>query len=117
MILIGGIITFIVSRSLKRSELNNEEKQKHLEEEKTFDNPFIISEAQAEKVAKWLHMYNQSSNTLTIDYRGNPEIECGDTVYVDTQFGDYMPIRVIDTKITAGGSIKGTLKGIKEVVK
>ena len=33
MLLIGGIITFIVSRSLKRSEFNNEEKQKHLEEE------------------------------------------------------------------------------------
>lgn len=33
MILMGGVITFIVSRSLKRSEINNEEKQKHLEEE------------------------------------------------------------------------------------
>lgn len=76
----------------------------------TEENPLIteddMSDALAEHVAKYLQM----RNTYDADYRGNPELEVGDVIGLQTRYTDEMDALVLTDEITFNGSLRGKIK-------
>jgi hypothetical protein len=54
--------------------------------------------------------------THTVSYRGNPEIEAGDGMYLQTAYGSYISALTLSHTINFNGALSGTLilKSISE---
>lgn len=70
-------------------------------------NPLISSVDHAVKVSEWISDYYKKRVKMSVTYRGNPEIDADDLIYVQSQFSDYFPVRVTKTQIDYNGAIKG----------
>ena len=80
---------------------------------KTFKNPLITSRDQADLIARWLYDYIAKTSTFKVGYRGNPEIELFDVIYLQSQFADYVVSRVQSHTITFNGGITGEMEVVK----
>ena len=49
-------------------------------------------------------------NTYDMSYRGNPEIEVGDLIGMQTRYTDDMPVLVLTDEITFNGALRGQIK-------
>ena len=80
---------------------------------KTFDNPLVSSAKQAETMANWLQDYLAKTNTFSVSYRGNPEVQPFDIIYIETDFEKYVTARTTKNTISFGSGMTGTWEGIK----
>ncbi|MFV0394040.1 MAG: hypothetical protein ACK5LC_06550, partial [Coprobacillaceae bacterium] len=80
---------------------------------KTFKNPLITSREQSEEIARWLYDYIEKTSTFETSYRGNPEIEPFDIIYLQSQFEDYVVSRVKSNTIKFGSGMSGEMEVIK----
>lgn len=78
-----------------------------------YKNPLIYGLEKAVDMSNWLYDYVLKGNTITLEYRGNPEVQPLDIIYVDTKFEEKLICRVISNSITVTGSMKGEMKVIK----
>jgi hypothetical protein len=85
----------------------------HFGTTKTFKNPLITSREQAELIARWLYDYVEKTSTFNVPYRGNPEIEPFDIIYLQSQFQDQVVSRVKSNKIEYDGTLSGNMEVIK----
>ena len=60
----------------------------------------------ADQVKKYLQM----RNTYQTKYRGNPELEVGDVIGLQTLYTDEMDALILVDEITFNGSLSGKLK-------
>lgn len=76
----------------------------------TLENPLITSEENARAVAEWVRDYLLLRNTYEFAYRGSPEVECGDLVWLETQFAPHTaPARVLKSELSFDGSLRGKM--------
>jgi hypothetical protein len=80
---------------------------------KTFRNPLITSREQSELIARWLYDYIEKTSTFNVPYRGNPEVEPFDVIYLQSQFEDYVVSRVKSNTINFNGGMSGEMEVIK----
>jgi|AKZA01.1.fsa_nt_gi hypothetical protein len=80
---------------------------------KTFSNPLITTREQSELIARWLYDYIEKTSTFTVPYRGNPEIQPFDVIYLQSQFEDFVVSRVKSNTIHFNGGISGDMEVIK----
>ena len=76
-------------------------------------NPLITDLTNAQTTAVWIADYFSKRNFLTTDYRGNPEIDAHDLVYMESQFEALFPVRIMDHKIEFNGALSGSVKAVK----
>lgn len=62
--------------------------------------------ALADHVAKYL----QLRNTYDVSYRGNPELECGDIIGLQTMYSAIITGLILTDEITYNGSLRGRVK-------
>jgi len=80
---------------------------------KTFRNPLVTTREQSELLARWLYDYIEKTSTFTVPYRGNPEIEPFDIIYLQSQFEDFVVSRVKSNTINFNGGMSGDMEVIK----
>ena len=76
------------------------------------DNPMIWNEEMAKKVSDWYYDYVKKGVQVSFDYRGNPELEPFDFIYIETQYEKRVPICVTKTVLEFDGGLKGSVEGV-----
>lgn len=74
------------------------------------ENPLISSESMSDALAEHAAKYLQMRNTYDASYRGNPEVEVGDVIGLQTRYTDDMDALVLVHEIDFNGSLKGKMK-------
>lgn len=80
------------------------------------DNPIITDPANAAAVAKWTADYLSLRRTYTEDYRGEPALDAGDVITMQTQYTDSLPAKVLENVVKFDTALSGTitLKGMSQ---
>lgn len=78
------------------------------------ENPLITNDTMCQALADHVKSYLQMRNTYEASYRGNPEIEVGDIIGLQTLYTDEMDALILVDEITFDGSLSGkmTVKGL-----
>ena len=74
------------------------------------ENPLITNDEMCTALANHVKNYLQLRNTYDADYRGNPELEVGDIIGLQTLYTNEMDALVLVDEITFNGSLSGKLK-------
>ncbi len=74
------------------------------------ENPLITDETMCTALASHVITYLQMRNTYEATYRGNPEMEVGDIIGLQTQYTDEMDALILVDEITFNGSLSGKMK-------
>lgn len=78
------------------------------------ENPLITNDTMCAALANHVKSYLQMRNTYEASYRGNPEMEVGDIIGLQTLYTDEMDALILVDEITFDGSLSGkmTVKGL-----
>lgn len=78
------------------------------------ENPLITNDTMCQALANQVKSYLQMRNTYEANYRGNPEMEVGDIIGLQTLYTDEMDALILVDEITFDGSLSGkmTVKGL-----
>lgn len=78
------------------------------------ENPLITNDTMCQALANHVKSYLQMRNTYEATYRGNPEMEVGDIIGLQTLYTDEMDALILVDEITFDGSLSGkmTVKGL-----
>lgn len=82
------------------------------EEKSPLQNPLITDLTNAQNTALWMADYFSKRNFLSTDYRGNPEIDAHDLVYMESQFEPLFPVRLMTHEVDFDGALSGKLKAV-----
>lgn len=103
---------------IKGQELKNQTYVQSIDYEekgsiKQFSNPLVSSIDDAQQISDWLHDYIAKTNTISINYRGNPEVQPFDIIYAQSDFEKVMTCRTKKNEINFDTALSGTWEGIK----
>lgn len=78
------------------------------------ENPLITNDTMCQALVNHVKSYLQMRNTYEANYRGNPEMEVGDIIGLQTLYTDEMDALILVDEITFDGSLSGkmTVKGL-----
>ena len=78
------------------------------------ENPLITNDTMCQALTNHVKSYLQMRNTYEANYRGNPEMEVGDIIGLQTLYTDEMDALILVDEITFDGSLSGkmTVKGL-----
>lgn len=74
------------------------------------ENPLITNDEMCSALAAHIADYLQMRNTYEADYRGNPEMEVGDIIGLQTPYTSEMNALILVDEITFNGSLSGKMK-------
>lgn len=74
------------------------------------ENPLITNEAMRVALTNHVMTYLTMRSTYDVDYRGNPEVEVGDIIGMQTRYTDDMPVLVLTDEISFSGGLRGNIK-------
>lgn len=80
------------------------------------DNPLVSSHIYAQSLGEWVADYASQRQEYNIDYRGNPEIESGDTIYLETRTAGDIKVKVLSHEISFNGGLSGSMKARGNIV-
>lgn len=82
----------------------------------TWDNPLISDYAHCKDVAEWVADYMASGIEYELDCRGEPAIDCGDTIYQENKYVDNLKTIVEEHQMNfgTGGYISGALRTLRK---
>ena len=74
------------------------------------ENPLITNDSMCLALANHVKNYLQMRNTYDADYRGNPEMEVGDIIGLQTRYTNEMDALILVDEISFNGSLSGKMK-------
>ena len=74
------------------------------------ENPLITNDTMCQALANHVKSYLQMRNTYEANYRGNPEMEVGDIIGLQTAYTPEMDALILVDEITFNGSLSGKMK-------
>lgn len=74
------------------------------------ENPLITNDEMCSALAEQVKKYLQMQNTYDCSYRGNPEMEVGDVIGLQTLYTAEMDALILVDEITFNGSLSGKMK-------
>lgn len=80
----------------------------------TWKNPVVTSESLASLVCNVLKTYYNRLIIYEYDYRGNPELECGDVIIQENDFIENMEVQIIEHEIKFNGAFSGHMKVLRK---
>jgi hypothetical protein len=76
----------------------------------TLDNPLLTDPSHALVVAEWVRDWLLQRNTYEFEYRGSPEIDPGDQIWLETPFSPFVaPARVLRSELSFTGALSGKM--------
>ena len=82
------------------------------EDKAPLQNPLVTDMENASNEAEWVADYFAKRNQLTVPYRGSPELDVYDLIYMESRFKPYFPVRVMEQTIDFNGGLSGKLKAV-----
>lgn len=79
-----------------------------------WSNPLISDVKHCKDVCEWVADYLSSGIEYELDYRGDPAIDCGDTIYQENKYADELKTIVEEHQILFNGSISGAMRTIRK---
>lgn len=78
----------------------------------TWDNPLISDYEHCKNVAEWVADYLASGIEYELDFRGEPALDCGDTIFQENKYVDELKVIIEEHQMTFnnGGFIDGALR-------
>lgn len=76
----------------------------------TEDNPLLTDPAMATALAQHFATYLTMRNTYDVEYRGNPELETGDIIGLQTDYTAEMDALILVDQISFDGGLSGKMK-------
>lgn len=73
------------------------------------DNPLITDQAMAAALAEHVKNYLSMRNTYTLGYRGDPALESGDVIGLQTRYTPEMDALVLRNELSFDGTLDGKL--------
>lgn len=74
------------------------------------ENPLITTEEMRSALTEHVIKYLSMRSTYDADYRGNPEVETGDLISMQTRYTDDLPVLVLTDEISFSGGLRGKIK-------
>ena len=78
--------------------------------EKDWSNPLISDKQLCDTVCKWVADYYKPGIDYSIDYRGEPALDAGDTIYQENRDGEMVKTVAESVSMTFDGTVSGTLE-------
>lgn len=85
-------------------------------EVKTWKNPLISTNEQAQDLEEWLSSYYLGDVDYQISWRGDPRVDANDIFYLELKDRDKTLIRAYQNQLTFNGAWKATMKARKAVM-
>lgn len=79
-------------------------------EEDVEENTLITSDEMREALTEHIRAYLSMRSTYDVQYRGNPELEAGDIIGMQTRYTDNMDVLILVDEISFNGALNGSLK-------
>lgn len=76
----------------------------------TWSNPLISDSSHCKDVAEWVAEYEKSEIEYELDFRGEPALDCGDTIFQENKYVDNLKVVIEEHQMTFNGTIDGALK-------
>lgn len=76
----------------------------------TWDNPLISDYDHCKDVAEWIADYLASGIEYELDFRGEPALDCGDTILQENKYVDDLKVVIEEHQMTFNGGIDGALR-------
>lgn len=93
-----------VTEALHTIEINNRGS------DVTWDNPLISDYEHCKDVAEWVADYLSSGIEYELDFRGEPALDCGDTVFQENRYVDDLKAVIEEHHLMFNGGIDGALR-------
>ena len=100
----------IVGKTLTESDSSYTSSVNATGEEDIEENALVTSAALRNALMTQASAYLQMRNTYDLEYRGNPELEVGDVIGMQTRYTDNVPVLILTDEISFNGSLHGKLK-------
>ena len=78
--------------------------------EKDWSNPLISDKQLCDTVCKWVADYYKPGIDYSIDYRGEPALDAGDTIYQENRDSEMVKTVAESVSMTFDGTVSGTLE-------
>ena len=76
----------------------------------TWSNPLISDYEQCKKVCEWIADYLASQIEYELDFRGDPALDCGDTIFQENKYVEDLNVVIEEHQMTFNGGINGALR-------
>ena len=73
------------------------------------ENQLISTQSHARAVAEWLGNYYSNNISYDVEFRGEPRIDSGDIVYMESDYVNNLQVEVEKHTISFGGKLSGSL--------
>lgn len=93
-----------VSESLYTVNINNRGNNTE------WSNPIISDYEHCKDVAEWVANYLASGIEYELDFRGEPALDCGDTIFQENKYVDDLKVVIEEHNMTFNGTIDGALR-------
>lgn len=78
-----------------------------------WENPLVDTEELAELLSEWLGNYFLNNIEYEISYRGEPRLDVGDIVFLESKYLDGLQIQLYEHKLKFNGALSGTCKATR----
>lgn len=78
--------------------------------DKQWDNPLISDEEHCKDVCQWLADYYASGVEYQLDFRGDPALDTGDTIFQENKYVDNLKVVIEEIQQSFNGTIRGALR-------
>lgn len=75
-----------------------------------WSNPLISDVQHCKDVCEWVADYLASGIEYELDYRGEPALDCGDTIFQENKYVDDLKVIIEEHQLSFNGGIEGALK-------
>lgn len=75
-----------------------------------WNNPLISDVQHCKDVCEWVADYLSSGIEYELDYRGEPALDCGDTIFQENKYVDDLKTVIEEHQLSFNGGISGALK-------
>ena len=76
----------------------------------TWSNPLISDYQHCKDVAEWVGDYESSEVEYELDFRGEPALDCGDTIFQENKYVEHLKVVIEEHQMTFNGAVKGALR-------
>ena len=80
-----------------------------------WENPLISGDGLAALQAEWLGNYYANNIEYEINYRGEPRLDIGDIVFLESKSVDNLQIQLYEHKLDFGTGLAGSIKARRAV--
>lgn len=77
---------------------------------KKLDNPLVADEYHADELGEWIANYYANNINYEVSYRGEPRLNAGDIIYLDTDVLNNLQVDIESLTLTFNGAFGGSLK-------